>query len=411
MSSPSPARVLPWVGLLALASGAPYALVNTTAPTLLKAQGVTNTQLGWLQLIAFAWVLKFAVAPAVDRFGSRRSWAVACQAAIALALLWIATLPPDRVPPQTWIALSALALLSATQDLAVDAYAVEAVPARWLGPANGLRQSLYKIAVVLAGGTLVARSPSLGWAGTWQVAAGVFAALALITAWLPPAPKQPPVGTPLVEPVRRLLARDGAVGFLLFVLLFKVGDRAMAPSTTPFLMDSGFSLGTIGDVVTPLVVVATILGAMLGGALTHRWGAFKALWILGAAQALSNLGYAAAAATGSVPLAWAALLIEPFCGGLGTAPFVTVLMLSCERGHVATQFALLTALMGLVGGSVAVGWGRLTDAVGYAPWFALTFVLSLPAFLLLPYVRRWLAVEVARPSSAPPAECSDTSTP
>lgn len=391
MSDRPPARTLAWVGLLALASGAPYALVNDTAPLLYKAAGVSKTELGLLSLIGFAWVLKFLIAPAVDRFGSRRAWAAAAQALIALALLWISLLPPDRVPAEAWVALGVLALLSATQDLAVDAYAVEALPSGWLGPANGLRQTCYRVAMVLAGGTLVALSPSLGWAGTWRLAAAVFAALALSLRWLPPAEKRRPEGVPLVEPVRRLLRRDGAWGFLLFVLLFKVGDRAMAPSTKPFLLDAGFSLGTLGNVVTPLVIMATLAGALAGGFLTRAWGPFKALWLLGLAQAVSNLGYTAAAATGSEPLAWTALLVEPFCGGLGTAPFLTVLMLSCERGHVATQFAVLTALMGLVGGLVGAGWGYLAERFGYAPWFTATFLLALPAFLLLPWVRRWLA--------------------
>lgn len=391
-----PARTLAWVTLLAFASGAPYALVNDTAPLLYKLHGVPNSELGLLSALGLAWVLKVLLAPLVDRLGTRRAWAVVAQAGIAATLLWVSFLPPDHVPPTAWVALALLAVLSATQDLAVDAYAVEALPAGWLGPANGLRQTAYRVALVLAGGTLVALGPGLGWALAWRVAAGVFAALALLTLALPGVAQRRPTGTPLVEPLRALLARDGAVGFLLFVLLFKVGDRAMAPSTKPFLLDIGFSTSVLGNVVTPVTIVATLAGALLGGFLARAWGPFRALWVLGLAQAVSNLGYAAAAATGNPALAWGALALEPFCGGLGTAPFVTVLMVSCQRGHVATQFAFLTALMGLVGGVIGVQWGRLQEAVGYAPWFALTFVVALPAFLLLPWVRRWLA-------DAPPA--------
>lgn len=393
-----PRRLFPWLGLMAFASGMPYALVNETAPVLYKAAGVDIRALGLLSALGFAWILKALLAPLVDAYGARRRWIVATQALMALVLLAAAALPGDVLGPEAWLVLGSLALLSAVQDLAVDAWAIEATPAAWMGPASGWRVTAYRVGLVLAGGTLVGRAAMLGWAGSWQVAAGVMALLALGSLALPSAPKAPPQPVSWVAPVRGLLRRPGAWGLLLFVLLYKVGDRAMAPMTKPFLQEQGFTLAQMGDLVAPLVIVSTLLGALLGGWLTRRWGVLKALLVLGLAQALSNLGYAGAALAPSPGTLWGAALLEPFCGGLGTAPFIALLMLSCERLHVATQYAILTALMGLVGGTIGIGSGFLVKDLGWTAYFALTCVAALPAFALLGPVRRWLA---ATPAAAP----------
>lgn len=398
----APRRLFPWLGLMAFASGVPYALVNDTAPVLYKAAGVDIRALGLLSALGFAWILKALLAPLVDAYGARRRWIVATQALMAVVLLGAAALPGDVVGTEAWLVLGALALLSAVQDLAVDAWAIEATPTSWMGPASGWRVTAYRVGLVLAGGTLVGRAAVLGWAGTWQVAAGVMALLALGSLALPAAPKAPPQPVSWVAPVRGLLRRPGAWGCLLFVLLYKVGDRAMAPMTKPFLQEQGFTLAQMGDVYAPLVIVSTLLGALLGGALTRRWGVLKALVVLGLAQALSNLGYAGAALAPSPGALWGAALLEPFCGGLGTAPFIALLMLSCERAHVATQYAILTALMGLVGGTIGIGSGFLVKDLGWAAYFALTCVAALPAFALLGPVRRWLAAAPAA-APAPPA--------
>jgi PAT family beta-lactamase induction signal transducer AmpG len=127
---------------------------------------------------------------------------------------------------------------------------------------------------------------------------------------------------------------------------------------------------------------------VLGGFLTKRWGLLRALWVLGLFQAVSNLGYAAAAGAGK-PALWAAAAVEPFCTGLGTAPFLALFLVSCRREHAAVQFALLTALMAL--GRIGAGAvsGLLAKSVGFSAFFALSFLAALPAFLLLPAVRRF----------------------
>jgi PAT family beta-lactamase induction signal transducer AmpG len=132
---------------------------------------------------------------------------------------------------------------------------------------------------------------------------------------------------------------------------------------------------------------------------------FRALWVLGVGQAGSNLMYALAAALPpSAPLMYAASVVESFCGGLGTAPFLAFLMAICDKAHAATQYALLSALFGLtrVLAGAASGWA--TEHLGYAPYFTLTFFLAAPALLLLPWMRAWTATPPAPASGPAPAE-------
>jgi len=176
---------------------------------------------------------------------------------------------------------------------------------------------------------------------------------------------------------------------ILFALLFKLDIAAMEPMTRPFWVDRGFTLEEIGAVLTTGRILATVAGAVLGGILTTRWGIFRALWVLGAVQALSSLGYAgAAAAAPSKPLILGVALFENFAAGLGTAAFVAFLMSVCERRYAATQYAVLSALLALTRSVAGRASGDLAEAFGYAHYFLLTFLLGLPAFGLLPWVRR-----------------------
>lgn len=397
-----PGRLLPWLGLIAFASGVPYALVTDTAPLLYRAEGADLTSLGIFSALTLGWPLKVFLAPLVDRFGVRRRWIPALALALALLLLLVSGLPGREVGAAAFVLFGLLALLGGLFDVAIDGYAVDATPPERTGPAAGVRTALYRIALAVAGGTLVARAPELGWSGTWLAAAALLVVLAALTLTLPPAPRLRAPDVNLVAAVRALLDRPAWLGFLLFVLLYKIGDRAMAPMTKLFLKDQGFSLAEIGDLLTPLVILATLAGAVLGGLLTRRLGVVRALLVLGLAQALSNLGYAGAAYAGGRGGAWAAALIEPFCGGLGSAPFVALFMLGCGGGYAGTQYAFLTALMGLVGGAIGIPSGAIVEqtGLGYGGFFLVTGLIALPPLLLLPWVARWLAAARADHAAA-----------
>ncbi len=398
---------LTWVAILYFAEGFPFGIVNDAFPVFLRIHGVRLAEIGLFSLVGLPWTLKFLWAPAVDLWGQRRVWVTGCQILLTLGLLATLTVDPSRVSGILWTVVLGLAIFSATQDIAIDAYTIELLDEKEMGPANGVRVTAYRVALIAAGGLFVALAGTVGWPIAFLGAAAIMGLCSLLSARLPRAIHQPAgggtasnAGSPRASsleqavwtPLRQFFRYPGFLAVMLFVLTFKLGDMALGPMVRPFWVDRLFSPVQIGAVPGTLGVIGTILGALLGGALTARWGIFRALWVLGIFQAASNLGYATVAALPpSTPLMYLASLVESFCGGLGTAPFLAFLMSICDKAHAATQYALLSALFGLtrvVAGTVS-GWA--TEELGYATYFFLTFFLAWPALLLLPWVWRWTA--------------------
>lgn len=207
---------------------------------------------------------------------------------------------------------------------------------------------------------------------------------------------------PMFGTLLDMLQRPYIVPVIIFVLIFKLGDSSMGFMIKPFWVDVGFSAGEIGLVSVNIGLALSIAGGIAGGWYTDRSGIFKALWILGLWQALSNFGYAYAAYT--IPLAetgailndsqkwimYAASATESFTGGLGTAAFLAFLMAIVNKRHSATEYAILSSIFAL-SRSVA-GWagGFGAESMGYADYFLLTAFLALPAYLLLPWAKRML---------------------
>jgi PAT family beta-lactamase induction signal transducer AmpG len=399
-----------WVGILYFAEGFPFGLVFDAFPVYFRFHHVSLASIGLLSLAGLPWTLKFLWAPAVDLIGSRRSWIVGCQVFLALTLLLVLTLDPSGEGLVLWLIMG-LAVLSATQDIAIDAYTIELLDESEMGPANGLRVTTYRIALIAAGGLFVALAGWLGWKGAFTVAAGVLAIYAFVSTRAPVKKPCPGLETDnqtraislaqrIWAPLARLVRRPGFLPVMMFILLFKLGDMALGPMVRPFWVDRDFTPLQIGVIPGGLGVVFTVVGALLGGALTRRWGIFHALWILGLAQAGSNLTYATAAALPpSTELMYGASAVESFCGGLGTAPYLAFLMSICDKQYAATQYALLSALFGLTRSLSGAVSGFAAERFGYAAYFLATFFLAFPAYALLPWVKGWTRKKPFHPVS------------
>lgn len=379
------------VAFLYFAEGFPFGLVWDAVPVFLRQGGLSLEAIGLMSLISLPWSLKFLWSPAVDRWASERIWIASTQLLLAILI----AMGEIRVFSGSllFLWLLGLAILSATQDIACDAYTIRLLHEKELGVANGVRVSAYRMALIASGGLLVAISGWVGWEGVFLTAAGVMLACSIASSKLPHHIREGALHRRLqvAAPLRDLLARPGAPQVLLFVALYKLGDMAMGPMVRPFWVDRGLGPSEIGFITGTGGIMASVLGALLGGAVTSGWGIFKALWVLGIFQAASNLGYSVVAflpETGHLGV-YGASLVESFCGGLGTAPFLAFLMNICKKQWAATQYALLSALFGLARSLSGVSSGWLTSSMGYESYFALTFLLAGPAFTLLPWVRDW----------------------
>ena len=377
-----------WLGALSFASGFPFGLVNETLPVYLRTHGAGLVEIGLISAVSFPWTFKFVWAPLVDRLGSRRQWIVGCLAGLTLLTVILGVLELSELARWFWLLLVVMVTLSATQDVAIDAYTIEATTTRELGVANSVRIAMYRIAMFTAGGLLIWMAGRHGWPVSFLSGATMIGALTFAALFIPEPRRVVTSAASVYEPLRALLARPGIWAVVLFALLFKIDIYAMEPMTRPFWVDRGFTLEEIGGILTPGRIAATVGGAVLGGLVTTKMGIFRGLWTLGLVQALSSLGYAGvASAPASKPLIITAALFENFAHGLGTAAFLAFLMSVCERRYAATQFAVLSALLALSRTLAGGASGVLAERMGYGKYFFLTFLLAIPAFALLPMIK------------------------
>ena len=381
---------LGWVALLYFAEGFPFGIVIDNLPVYFRVHGVSLVDIGLMSLLGLPWTLKVLWAPLVDRSGHHRRWISAALGVIAIVLAILPSLDPGAPGRALWLLLFVLTIASATQDIAIDGYTIGLLSRGEEGVANGIRVSTYRAALIVGGGGLVMFAEYAGWTAVFWIAAAIAAVLAITATAAPPIEAESREHHEWLASFRAWLARPGALAIFAFVLLYKLGDSSMGPMVKPFWLDSGLTVKEIGLVSTTVGVALSVAGALAGGWFTSRYGVFRGLWVLGLAQAASNLGYAAAASLGAGRAGiYAASACESFTGGLGTAAFLAFLMRACDKQRAATQYALLSALFGFTRTLAGAVSGFGATSLGYAPYFAFTFLMAFPAYLLLPWVRRW----------------------
>lgn len=388
-----------WIILaLGFASGLPLGLTATTLQAWYAASDLSMTTIGFLALIGQPYVYKFLWSPLCDkyrlpRFGLRRGWLLATQLGLIAGLLVMAMLSPKSQP--YWLGFVGLcvAILSATQDIATDAYRTEILAAPERGVGTGMAVTGYRIAMLVSSGLSLILASLWGFSATY-VAMAALMGIGIVATLLCDEPQhyraEPPTfWQACVLPFKEFLSRPQALLLLALVVFYKLGDAFAVSLTTPFLLKGvGFSLKTIGVVNKSLGMIATLLGVFTGGVLLMRLGLFRALFIFGILQALTNLLFYALAIVGNdMTLFILAVGLDNFGGGLGTAAFMALVMSLCNPQFTATQFALISALAAV--GRVYVGplAGWLVDTIGWAQFYVWTVVFAVPGMLLLWWLR------------------------
>lgn len=385
--------------LMGFASGLPLLLTGSILQAWLKRSGIDLASIGVFALVGLPYTLKFLWAPLFDRYappllGRRRGWMLATQGALAAALFALSLshpAPGDLLPVS--IAALLVAFFSASQDIVVDAYRRESLADVELGLGSALYVNGYRVGLLLAGAGGLILAGSYSYETMYRLMAVVMAACSIVTL-LAPEPAQPAGGpTSLAEavflPFRDYFTRDGAWLALAFILLYKLGDTMAASMTTPFYLERGYSEAEIGAVVKLFGFWATIAGGTLGGIWILRIGMRRALWLFGLGQMLSTLGFVALATVEPTRIALATVVaVENFTAGLGTAAFVGFMAALTDRRFTATQYALLSSLMGVPRVLISAPTGWLALTMGWPAFFSLCTVLAVPGLLLLRQVRR-----------------------
>ncbi len=390
-------RVYPLL-LLGLASGLPLALTGGTLQAWATVENVPLTEIGFLTLVGAAYTFKFLWAPFIDRYvppllGRRRGWMALSQILLGIVICGMGLLDPSR--SLSWLALLAtiVAFLSATQDIAFDAYSADVLRPQERAAGAGIRTLGYRLGMIVSGGLAIWLAASwTGW-GNMYLIMGALMFVAAVLTWLAPEPENAAANQAphtlydaFTVPFQEFFSRKGALSILLLIVLYKLGDAfAGALSTTFLIRGAGFAPEVVGTVNKVLAVVATIIGALIGGGLMSRLGLYRSLMLFGLLQAFSNLMYCVIALNpGNLPLMALGVGFENLCGGLGTAAFVALLMALCHVQFTASQFALLSALSSV--GRVFLA-GPLTPPIvqahGWPLFFVFTFFVALPGLLLL----------------------------
>jgi PAT family beta-lactamase induction signal transducer AmpG len=383
------------VSLLSFSSGLPLGLVWYAIPDWLRDIGVDIQVVGLLTLAQAPWTFKVLWSPLMDRYvppfwGRRRGWMAVTQ--VALAVLGLMLAGVGERPEVIWVvgALAlAIAMASATQDIAIDAYAVEVLRKDEQGAAVGARLAFYRAAMVVSGGAAITLAARIGWPAVNVLLAVVYLPMLLLT-WRSPEPEVPPSPPPTLRdaiwmPFLGFLRRPRALEILAFVLLYKFADQLTQSLTRPFLIDMGYSADHRGIALATVSVAATILGAFIGGFVTTLVGLGHALWIFGFLQIFSNAGYLLLALLDEPNLVtmYGATGFEVFSSGLGTGAFGVLLLRLTEKRFSATQYALFSSLFALprvIAGPIT---GFAVAAAGWPAFFVSTIVLGIPGLVML----------------------------
>jgi len=267
------------------------------------------------------------------------------------------------------------------------------------GAANGVRASAYRVALVFAGGGIVFLAALLTWNTLFMLASVVFAILALAVLAIPRLSLPEQAREHWLQGFVGWAGTWRVIPLVLFVLTYKLGEFAIGPMVKPFWVDYGKSIWPIREELmfqiglfpTTFGIILSIAGALAGGAFISRYGIFHGVWFLGLLQAVSNLGYSLVEwmNLGRFGL-YGASMFESLSGGLGTAAFLAFLMNVCQKEHATVQYAFLSSIFSLTGRLVGGISGLGAERYGYGNYFAITFLLSLPAYLLLPWVKHWI---------------------
>jgi PAT family beta-lactamase induction signal transducer AmpG len=398
-SSPESRRKLGVVALLYFIQGAPAAILWEVLPVYFRINGVSLRAIGGLRLLELPYSLKVFWSPLVHRYGDRRVWVVVCMVGIAGVLFALPFVNLASVGVIVLVLILLLTTFSATQDVAIDSYSVGLVNREEEGAANGVRASAYRVALVFVGGGLVFLAAVLAWNALFALAGIVFVILGLAAFRIPRL---------ILPEEAREHWLQGFVGWagtwrviplVLFVLTYKLGEFAIGPMVKPFWVDYGKSIWPlqedlmfqIGLFPTTIGIVLSVVGALAGGAFISRYGIFHGVWFLGLLQAVSNLGYSVVEwlDLGRFGL-YGASMFESLSGGLGTAAFLAFLMNVCQKEHATVQYAFLSSVFSLTGRLIGGISGLGAEKYGYGIYFAITFVVSMPAYLLLPWVKHWI---------------------
>ena len=410
---------------LGFAAGLPLLLVLGTLSFRLREAGIDRSTIGYLSWVGLAYAFKWVWAPLVDRLpipyftkrlGRRRSWLLLAQVMVILGLVGMAISDPRQtLGPVVWCALL-VAVGSATQDIALDAFRIESAEPSHQAALAASYQTGYRLAMIWAGaGVLwvaawVQGDNSAGYVQeAWQTAYMVMAASMAVGLFTVLISKEPvPAALPparnvrewlqgaLVEPFADFIKRYHwqAVLILSLIAVYRISDVVMGIMANPFYVDMGYTKAEVATVTKVYGVLMTLLGAFVGGVMALRWGVMRILMLGAILSALSNLLFAWLSGHGhDVQALILVVSADNLSSGIASAAFIAYLSSLTNIQYSATQYALLSSMMLLLPKFIAGFSGDFVNAHGYADFFNATALLGMPVLILVALAWRFQVEE------------------
>lgn len=388
--------------LLGFSSGLPLALTGTALQAWFTVSGISLVTIGALGLLGLPYIYKFLWSPILDRYvppllGRRRGWLLITQLGLLVTIAAMAIGDPNTSPYLLAGLALIVAFLSASQDIAVDAYRTDILPPPERGLGAALYTGGYRVAMMISGGIGLILADLVGWRFTYLIMAALMI-IGILASWFGPKPETDldpnyhpqSLRDAVVEPLREFFTRNYAWAFLLVIVLYKLGDALSVSLATPFFIRHlGFSLTALGAIYKGVGLIATLLGVFIGGAIMVRLSLFRSLFLFGILQTAAIFTFVQLAIVGkSYPLLVTTVFADNFCNGMATAALVAFLMTLCHHRYTATQFALFSAAAAV--GRVFIGpiAGVMVEHMSWVNFFICAIAISIPGLILLYWLRQ-----------------------
>lgn len=392
-------------------SGLPLFVLLQMLPVWLTDKGLSVELIGVVTGVTLPYGLKFLWAPLLDRYfpnflGRRRSWLLISQIILLILLYAISQFDPSSQLTIVANIAFLIAFFSATQDIVLDAYRREILTDKELGLGNTIHINAYRVAGLIPGGLSLYLATRLPWETVFLLTALCMLFGLFMTLFLAKEPKiavqdrDKPFYLAFWIPLQEFFQRKGvaqALGFLLFLFLYKFGDSFATTLQTKFIYDMGFSKDDIAIVVKSTSLWASISAGLAGGVIMIKLGINRALWVFGFVQLITIGGFVWLAGFGHFAQITAVelwklgfVIAAEYIGvGLGTAAFVAFMARETNPLYTATQLALFTSLSALPSKGFGMLSGYLVKAVGYYNFFWICLLLAVPGMLCLFWVAPW----------------------
>ena len=397
---------------LGFAAGLPILLVFGTLSAWLRVEGVDKTTIGFVSWVALAYGFKFTWSPLVDRLpipwlssvlGQRRSWMLVAQIGVIYGLINMSSSDPLNNLSAVVLFAVITAFSSATQDISIDAWRIEAIGEDYQGAMAGTYQLGYRLGMIVAGGGAFSLAHFYSWSTAYLFMAG-FMLMGPVTVYLITEPDRSEVETrsdsnksmiqrlqqwvadAVISPFSEFFSRQGlfAVIILAFIMVFRISDITLGVMANPFYIDMGFSELEIGLVTKTVGPFVTIAGALTGGVLVMHFGKMRMLMIGAILVVVTNLLFAWLA-NQQAEVIWLIMVVgaDNLAAGIATTTFIAYLSSLTNKAYTATQYALFSSIMLLLAKFVAGFSGMVVDATSYPVFFMYAAVLGLPSILLI----------------------------